>query len=133
MDGEPPPRSPILVQPGDVAVRASTDWTAAADPLVAKALALISGNLARPWGVAQLSRELGVPPLRLGVHFNAELGRSPGREILRQRLAKARTLLRETGLTVEEIAVQCGFCHASYLSNLFRRETGMTPREWRNS
>ena len=133
MDGEPPPRSPILVQPGDVAVRASTDWTAAADPLVAKALALISGNLARPWGVAQLSRELGVPPLRLGVHFNAELGRSPGREILRKRLAKARTLLRETRLTVEEIAVQCGFCHASYLSNLFRRETGMTPREWRNS
>ena len=130
MDGEQPPPNPILVRPGDVEVRASTDWTAAADPLVAKALALVAGNLSRPWGVAQLSRELGVPPLRLGVHFKAELGRTPGEEILRQRLAKARTLLRETELTVEEIAVQCGFCHASYLSNLFRRELGMTPREW---
>ena len=133
MDGERPPRSPLLVAPGDVAVRASTDWTAASDPLVAKALALVAGNLSRPWGVAQLARELGVPPLRLGIHFKAELGRTPGEEILRQRLSKARTLLRETGLTIEEIAVRCGFCHASYLSNLFRRETGMTPREWRNA
>ncbi|MBQ6247976.1 MAG: helix-turn-helix domain-containing protein [Kiritimatiellae bacterium] len=133
MDGEPPPRSPCLVRPGDVDVRASTNWTAAADPLVAKALALVAGNLSRQWGVAQLSRELGVPPLRIGVHFKAELGRTPGEEILRQRLSKARTLLRETGMTVEEIAVQCGFCHASYLSNLFRREIGMTPRKWRNA
>ena len=133
MDGEPPPRGPVLVPPGTLAVRASTDWTAASDPLVAKALALVAGNLSRPWGVAQLSRELGVPPLRLGRHFTAELGRTPGAEILRQRLSKARTLLRETELTLEEIASQCGFCNASYLSNLFRREMGMTPRQWRNA
>ena len=131
MDGEPPPRSPILIPSGEIVVRASTDWTAASDPLVAKALALVAGNLSRPWGVAQLSRELGVPPLRLGRHFTAELGRTPGAEILRQRLSKAKTLLRETKLTLEEIAGQCGFCHASYLVNLFRRETGLTPREWR--
>ena len=87
----------------------------------------------RPWGVAQLAGELGVPPLRLGRHFTAELGRPPGAEILRQRLSKARTLLRETELTLEEIASQCGFCNASYLSNLFRREMGMTPRQWRNA
>ena len=134
MDGEPPPRSPVLIPPGDIDVRASTDWTAASDPLVAKALALVAGNLSRPWGVAQLSRELGVPPLRLGRHFTAELGRTPGEEILRQRLEKARELLVETKLTLPEIARECGFCHASYLSNLFRREMGVSPRAWaRNS
>ena len=91
----------------------------------------MADNLSRPWGVAQLSRELGVPPLRLGRHFNTELGRTPGAEILRQRLSKARTLLRETELTLGEIASLCGFCNAPYLSNVFHRETGMTPREWR--
>jgi len=100
---------------------------------VAKALALVAGNLARPWGVAQLSRELGVPPLRLGRHFAAELGRSPGAEILRQRLFRARALLRDTDLTLAGIAAQCGFCNASYLSNLFRRETGLSPRDWRRT
>ena len=131
MDGKPPPRGPILIPPGEIVIRASTDWTAAADPLVAKALELVADNLSRPWGVAQLSRELGVPPLRLGRHFNTELGRTPGAEILRQRLSKARTLLRETELTLGEIASLCGFCNAPYLSNVFHRETGMTPREWR--
>ena len=130
MDGKPPPRGPILIPPGELVVRASTDWTAATDPLVAKALELVAGNLSRPWGVAQLSRELGVPPLRLGRHFKAEVGRTPGAEILRQRLSKARTLLRETNLPLARIAELCGFCHASYLVNLFRPETGWTPREW---
>ncbi len=66
-----------------------------------------------------------------GRHFQAELGRSPGAEILRQRLARARTLLRETSLPLDKIAAQCGFCHAAYLSNLFHRETGLSPRAFR--
>ena len=131
MDGERPPAGPVLIPPGDVTVRASTDHTAAADPLVAHALALLAGNLSRPWGVAQMAAELGVTPLRLARHFQAELGRTPGAEILRQRLAEARTLLRETDLPLDRIAAKCGFCHASYLVSRFRHDTGITPRAWR--
>ena len=133
MDGESPPREPIRLPPGAITVRASTDWTAAADPLVARALALVAENLSRPWGVAQLARELGVTPLRLGRHFTAEIGHPPGEEILRQRLAEARTLLRDTDLPLARIAELCGFCHASYLSNRFRQATGLSPREWRKN
>ena len=131
MDGEPLPRRPVLIPPDGIAVRASTDWTAVSDPLVARALALVAENLSHPWGVAQLASELGVPPLRLGRHFQAELGRSPGAEILRQRLARARRLLRETNLTLAKIAVECGFCNAAYFSSLFHRETGLSPRAFR--
>lgn len=104
---------------------------AAADPLVARALALVAENLSRPWGVAQLARELGVTPLRLGRHFTAEIGHPPGEEILRQRLAEARTLLRDTDLPLARIAELCGFCNAYYLSNRFRQTMGLSPREWR--
>ena len=133
MDGEAPPTAPILLPPGAVITRASTDHTAATDPLVARALVLIAANLSRPWGVAQLAATLGVPPLRLERHFTAELGRSPSEEILRQRLARARTLLRETDHPLADIAAQCGFCHASYLSNQFRRATGLAPQAWRRA
>ncbi|MBQ6246328.1 MAG: AraC family transcriptional regulator [Kiritimatiellae bacterium] len=39
--------------------------------------------------------------------------------------------LRGTDLPLGEIARQCGFCHAQHLSNLFRRDTGLSPRAWR--
>ncbi len=51
--------------------------------------------------------------------------------ILRQRLARARTLLRETSLPLDQIAAQYGFCHAANLSNLFHRETGLSTRAFR--
>ena len=117
--------------PKGIVVRASTDMVAASDPLVAKALALVAENLSRPWGVAQLCAAIGVAPRRLCRRFTAELGRSPGEEILRQRMARAKALLGDTDLPLREIAAQCGLCHASYLSNLFRRETGLAPRAWR--
>ena len=133
IDGEEPPKEAVTVPPGGIAVRASTDRIAASDPVVAKALALIAENLARPWGVAQLCTALSVESRTLHRRFVEELGRPPGREILRQRLAKARKLLGDTDMTLAEIAAQCGLCHASYLSNLFRRETGLSPRAWRRS
>ena len=33
---------------------------------------------------------------------------------------------------VGRIAEACGFCNVAYLSNVFRRETGLSPRTWRN-
>ncbi|MBR1608428.1 MAG: helix-turn-helix transcriptional regulator [Kiritimatiellae bacterium] len=83
--------------------------------------------------MAQLCEALGVPQLRLERHFSAELGRTPGAEILRQRLARAKALLLETEMPLAEVAARCGFCNASYLSNLFRRETGLAPRAWRKA
>jgi LacI family transcriptional regulator len=94
--------------PKGIIVRASTDMVATSDPLVAKALALVAENLSRPWGVAQLCAALCVAPRKLCRHFTAELGRSPGEEILRQRMAKARKLLGDTNHPLHEIASQCG-------------------------
>ena len=65
--------------------------------------------------------------------FRADFGRSIGSEIKRQRLAKVKLLLRNSGVPVAEIARQTGFCSASHLASAFRIATGVTPRTWRNS
>ena len=74
-----------------------------------------------------------MPRIRLDRLFTAELRRSAGKEILRQRLAKAKHLLAKTDDTLDAIASSCGFCHASHLVNAFKKATGTTPHRYRRS
>ncbi|MBP5205436.1 MAG: substrate-binding domain-containing protein [Bacteroidales bacterium] len=131
MDGKRPPKTPILIPPAGVVLRRSTDVIAVSDPIVRQGLKYIGENLASSFGTTQIADSLGVTHDVLHKHFVAELGRSAGREILRQRLGKVKLLLRNTRMPISEIAAATGFCTPSHLSNAFRDATGSTPREWR--
>ena len=72
-----------------------------------------------------------MPRIRLDRLFAKEFNRSASKEILRQRLAKAKQLLVETDDTLAAIASACGFCHVSYLVNTFKKATGTTPHHYR--
>lgn len=120
-----------LVPPRGVVLRTSTDAVAAADPLVRQALVHIGNNLDHAFGLAQASEACQVRPVVLAAAFNRAFGHSVGDEILRQRLVRAKRLFRETSLTSSEVARRTGFCNAAYLSNVFKRETGQTPRAFR--
>ncbi len=133
MDGHAPPRAPILVPPAGIAVRQSTDTRAVADPTLRRALELVAENLSRPYGAEQLAAALAMPRFKIDRLFAAGLGRSIGAELLRQRLARAKLLLKNHDLTLADIARLTGFCHASYLSNTFKREVGVTPKVWRKA
>ena len=58
---------------------------------------------------------------------------SAGQEILRQRLALSKTLLGNESLSIARVAAECGFCNQAYLTNVFRAETGLTPKAWRRA
>ena len=131
MEGKPSPQMPILVPPAGIVTRQSTDTRAVADPTLRHALELIGDNLSRPYGADQLADALDLPRFKVDRLFAAGLGRSVGAEILRQRLTRAKLLLKNSEATLATIARQTGFCHASYLSNTFKREFGLTPRDWR--
>ena len=131
MDGKAAPRTPLLVPPAGIVARQSTDTRAVADPTLRHALELVGANLARPYGAAQLAAALGLPRFKVDRLFASGLGRSVGDELLRQRLARVKLLLKRPELTVASIARQTGFCHAAYLTNTFKRAFGITPRAWR--
>jgi AraC-like DNA-binding protein len=50
-----------------------------------------------------------------------------------KRLALALKLLRATNKSLSEIASECGFCDSNYLSKLFTRKYGTSPRELRKN
>lgn len=64
--------------------------------------------------------------------FRSAMDMTPKNYINSLRIHKSRHLLRSTGLSVGEIAWQCGFNDQNYFSRLFRRNAGMSPTDFRN-
>ena len=48
------------------------------------------------------------------------------------RVEKACTLMDDTNLNINHIALDCGFNDQSYFTKVFRRYTGATPKEYKN-
>ena len=119
------------IQPKGVVVRQSTDALAVEDEAVRKAVLFIRDNLARPHGAEQVAAAVGLTRSQVDKRFAAALGRSVGAEILRQRLARVKELLKTTDRPASDLAEEVGFCSPSHLNNVFRRATGLTPRAWR--
>ena len=131
IDGDRTGRSRILIPPTRVVVQQSTDVLATENTLLRQAFHFIRENLSRPFGAAEIADHLAVPRVRLDRLFASELKRSAGSEIMRQRIERAKLLLAETNDTLSTIASACGFCHASYFINAFKKATGTTPHRYR--
>ncbi|MEO0648840.1 MAG: AraC family transcriptional regulator [Cyanobacteria bacterium J06650_10] len=63
--------------------------------------------------------------------FKKAMGLSPYRYIIYRRIAKAKTLLVDTTLSLADISFQCGFYDQSHFILQFRRFTGTTPKAYR--
>ena len=131
MEGQRPEQRHVLIPPKCIVTRKSTDTLAVDNPDVRAAILFIRSNLSRSIGAAQVAEHAGLNRSKIDKLFASELGHSIGEEILRQRLAYVKTLLRNTDLSAALIAEKCGFCTPSHMNNVFKREIGMTPRAWR--
>ena len=49
------------------------------------------------------------------------------------RIQQAKKLLSREDISVSEAAMQSGFDNLSYFSTVFKKETGMTPQQYRQS
>ncbi len=119
------------IQPKGIVVRQSTDVLAVEDEAVRRAVLFIRDNLAKPHGAEQVAAAVGLTRSQIDKRFAAALGHSIGAEILRQRIARMKTLLKGTDLPAADLAEEAGFCSPSHLNNVFKRATGFTPRAWR--
>ena len=131
MTGARAPVKPKLIAPVGITARRSTDIIAAKDTILRNALAFIGENFMKPMSASKIAKAVGTSRVRLDKAFAAELGRSPGAEVMRRRLAKARHLLTDTDTKVIAIASQTGFCNAPYLIRSFKKAFGASPSVWR--
>jgi len=93
----------------------------------------INTHLDREIKLADLAQLLGMSQFHFSRLFKQSLGISPHQYLLQQRVERAKQLLKQTKLSVVEVALQSGFNSHSHLSKQFRQLTGMTPKAYRAS
>jgi len=82
--------------------------------------------------VTVLARELLISPAKFNYRLKNLTGETPGNFFRTYKLQKAARLLRDSDLSINEIAVRTGFATASYFSALFKRKYKQSPSEYRN-
>lgn len=83
------------------------------------------------FGVAELSRKLGISRTQLHRKLHALQQPSASALLRAARLRRAEALLQRTRLSVTEVAYRCGFRSAAYFAQCFREDYGVTPSQFR--
>ncbi len=90
-------------------------------------------HLGEPITIEILAMHARVSPRTFSRRFLDETGYTPMQWIMRARLDRAREMLEETDLGVEEISATVGLGTATNLRRYFRRVLGTTPTEYRRT
>ena len=99
--------------------------------VVRLAIEALRGRYSEDIGLESLAYELGVSSPYLSRLFKAEMGVNFKEYLTRIRLDKARDLLRKTDNRIYEVASSVGYPDQKYFCEIFKKRTGMTPREYR--
>ncbi len=110
----------------------STGWLKGLkDPQVGKAIALIHQDIGALWSPGELAREVAMSRSAFVDRFTALVGMPPIRYQTVWRLQTAKLHLKETRLTVAQIARRVGYESEEAFSRAFKREFGESPSRWR--
>lgn len=120
-----------LIPPLGVSVRTSSDVMAIDDPDVSAAVRFIRAHACEGIDVSDVLTEIPVSRRVLESRFKKLIGRSPHEEIDRVQIERVKELLRDTDLSLFEIAQRTGYEHAEYLSVVFKKRCGLPPTAYR--
>jgi LacI family transcriptional regulator len=133
MNGKKPPKHPMRVPAAGVVTRKSSDLLAVSHPGVANSLRFIWQHSHGPISVKDLVAVAAMS--RRGLHeaFLKHLGRTPGQELHRVRIERAKKLLAESDHKIEFLATLCGYRSANSFCVSFKQATRMSPKQYRDS
>lgn len=95
-------------------------------------VAYIQDHFDQNINLKMLAGAIGMNPSYFCRLFQKEIGYSPYQYIIRQRVEKAKTMLKQRDVSIGDIALQCGFASHSHLDRHFLKLVGITPRDYRN-
>jgi LacI family transcriptional regulator len=123
----------VEIPPLWIVERASTDVVAIEDAVTTQALRYIRSHVNEGINVKDVLAHIGCSRTDLGVRFRYWLNTSIRAEIARLRLERACSLLRQTNLSLDQIARQSGFRDGASFCRLFQNRLGQTPTQYRHA
>lgn len=79
-----------------------------------------------------VAEQVGLSVSYLSVLFKQQMGVHYSEYLFKRRMEKAREFLRSSDLCIYEIARLCGYRSDKHFINVFKREAGVTPSQYRN-
>jgi AraC-like DNA-binding protein len=104
-----------------------------ADPHVGRALALMHQDMKTPWSAEALAKEVALSRSAFIQRFTTLVGMPPIRYLTTWRLQTAKLNLRETRMTISQLAHSVGYESEEAFSRAFKRFNGVTPGAARRS
>lgn len=98
---------------------------------VAESIRYMKEHFDRRFSMEELAGRLGLSAAYFTRLFTRETGQTPLVCLNGIRLSHAVFLLLNTSLSIEEIALSCGFSCGNYFCKVFRKASGFSPAEYR--
>ncbi|MFJ3058867.1 helix-turn-helix transcriptional regulator [Herbaspirillum sp. NPDC087042] len=96
-----------------------------------RAKALLRSKMHGECSIADIARQCNMSTSYFMRAFKKTTGKTPHQWMLSQRIALAQDYLRNSGLTLAEVATRCNFSDQSHFSRAFNHSLGMSPSAWR--
>jgi len=100
---------------------------------MAQVIQTIRGNPQGEYRLEELARQTHLSLARFKGRFKAETGVSPWQFILQTKIEAAQERLRAGNEPITAIALDLGFVSSQYFATVFKRVTGLTPRDYRKN
>lgn len=101
--------------------------------LIKNTILLIDSDVSAPLSAGNIAKNQNVSLGYLSALFKKECGKTLTGYIKEKRIAHAKHLLKTTELQIQNIAQRCGIMDLQYFSKLFKKNTGMTPVQYRQT
>lgn len=97
-------------------------------------IALMEANYWNPdWNLSACADQLGINKSTLSRRFQKQNGQKFSELLIRIRIREANRLMKETDITLDEVARLCGFGTASYFSAVYKKYEKLTPSDFRKN
>ena len=102
-------------------------------PIVQKTILMIESDLSADLSLSALAAAHNISAGYLSTVFKRETGKTLTQFVMEKRIRNATKLLESTHLQIQTIALHCGIMDVQYFSKAFKKITGKTPKEYRES